>query len=364
MTSVRHRTTVTMRQQKPWNIVSGERSRLTTVGRGYPGISEILPNKWRGFGLATTEVFVSVLGTFCPLIGRRLNAEATWRWVFIIGDISAVVSTIGTLLFYHPPRRIFCDRTKMQILAELDYIGIFLYTAGVAVFLLGLGWIGTEYSAASPAVIVSVVLGGIMIIATFIWDFYGNATRPLFARRLLRQFRPYTSLIVINFATGLAHIALTTFVPQQIIEVFTSDPTTAGWYNVPSGVGASFGGIVIGGLISRIKSIHMQLMVANVLQTLCTGLLAYVNPDRVVAALMLQGFANVPFEWILIISYTTAGLHVQQRDIGLAYGLLGSIRYFGGAIGSTILNTVLRNKAKITVPSRVSAGIGKRGRLT
>ena len=49
------------------------------------------------------------------------------------------------MAFYHPPdfyelhnRR----RTKWQEIQELDYVGIFLYTAGLLIFLMGLSWGG------------------------------------------------------------------------------------------------------------------------------------------------------------------------------------------------------------------------------
>lgn len=326
-------------------------------GSTYAGISEILPNKWRAFGLATTEIILVVLGSFGPLMGRALTQNATWRWIFILGEISGVIALVGTLIFYHPPRRIFVDRTKRQVLYELDYLGIFLYTGGMTLVLLGLGWPGIQYPWRSAAVIAPLTVGGVLFLSTFAWDFSGRAARPVFPYRLFRKFREYTSLQVLMFASGLAHIALTTFVPQQIASVFTADPITAGWYNVPSGVGACIGGGVLGALAPRIKHIPLQLLVANAIQALGCGLLALATPDRVAAGIVIQAIANVPFAWILIICYATAGLHVPQRDIGLAYGLLGAFRYLGGAVGSTIFNTILRDRVAVSLPERVVAAV-------
>ncbi|KIW86772.1 uncharacterized protein Z519_12558 [Cladophialophora bantiana CBS 173.52] len=331
---------------------------LLGVGTGitfviYVGISEILPNKWRSFGMATTEINLTVLGTFGPLMGRGLTQNATWRWLFILGDIVGLIAVVGTVIFYHPPRRIFQDRTKRQVLYELDYVGIFLYTAGVTVFLLGLGWPGTRYEWQSAAVIVPLTIGGVLFLCTFAWDFSGRAARPLFPYRLFRRFKEFTSLIIIMFSSGLAHIALTTFMPQQIAYVFTSNQVTAGWYNVPTGIGALIGGGILGALVPQIKHIPLQLLAANAIQALGCGLLVVATPHRIAGGLIIQGIANIPFPWVMVIGYSTVGLHVPQRDIGLAYGLLGAVRYLGGAMGSTIFNTVLNDRVLKSVPKRV-----------
>jgi hypothetical protein len=322
----------------------------------YASISEILPNKWRAFGLATTEAW-AILGSFGPVMGRVLVTTATWRWLFILGDITCLIAIGGTIIFYHPPHQIFQDRTKQQVLYELDYVGFFLYVAGVTLVLLGLGWAGSQYPWNSAAVIAPLTIGGILFLCTFAWDFSGRAARPLFPYRLFKKWREYTSLLVISFAAGLAHIALTTFVPQQILYVFTSNPITAGWYNIPSGVGALIGGTVIGGLITQVKHIPYQLLVANAIQTLACGLLSIATPERIAGGIVIQAIANLPFTWIVVLCYTTAGLHVPQRDIGLAYGLLGAFRYLGGAVGSTIFNTILSDRVRIDVPARIADAV-------
>ncbi|KAK5200434.1 hypothetical protein LTR72_009684 [Exophiala xenobiotica] len=323
----------------------------------YAGISEILPNKWRSLGIATTEINLAVLGTFGPLMGRGLAENATWRWLFILGEIAGLIAMVGTVIFYRPPRRIFQDRTKRQVLYELDYVGIFLYTAGVTLFLLGLGWPGTQYPWRSAAVIAPLTVGGVLFLCTFVWDFSGRAARPLFPYRLFRKFREFTSLVIVMFSSGLAHIALTTFVPQQIAYVFTSNPITAGWYNVPSGVGGLIGGALLGALVPRIKHIPLQLLAANAIQALGCGLLALITPDRIAGGLVIQGIANISFPWIIVIGYSTVGLHVPQRDIGLSYGLLGAVRYLGGAVGSTIFNTVLSARVPEAVPKKVAEAV-------
>lgn len=302
-------------------------------------------------------MFLIALGTFGPLTGRGLTQNATWRWLFILGDITTVIAMAGTLAFYHPPRRIFQDRTKLQVISELDYLGLFLYTAGVTLFLLGIGWAGQQHPWKSASVIAPIVIGLISFLAAFAWSFSGRPSRPLLPLRLFKQWRAYTTVAIIGFTSGLAHIALTTFVPQQIAYVFTHDAILAGWYNVPIGFGACIGGPILGPLIPRIKHIPLQFLMANAIQALSCGLLALATPDRIAGGIVLQTISNIPFTWIIILSYTTVGLHVPQREIGLAYGMLGAIRYLGGAVGSTIFNTILNAKVSHYIPVRVATAV-------
>ncbi|KAI7968204.1 hypothetical protein EIK77_010374 [Talaromyces pinophilus] len=299
----------------------------------------------------------SVSGSVAFAIAGQLSDYMGRKQVVMTGEIIGVIATAGTFIFYKPPSRTFQDRTKIQVLSELDYLGIFLYAAGVTLFLLGLGWPGIAYPWKSAAVIVPITVGGILFLSTFVWDFWGHVGRPLFPYRLMGRFREFTSLLIINFASGLAHIALANFVPQQIQLVFTSDPTLAGWFNTPAGLGTFIGGFVLGSLAPKLKNFPQQLLVANAIQALGCGLLAIATPDHIPAGLVVQGIANAPFAWTLVLSYTTAGLHVPQRDIGLALGLLGASRYLGGAIGSTLFNTILRARAAKSIPTRVLAAV-------
>jgi hypothetical protein len=102
---------------------------------------------------------VVFLNTFGPVAGRALTQNATWRWIFVLGAISGFIAAVGTYFFYHPPRRIFQDRTKLQVLQELDYVGIFLYAGGVTLVLIALGWAGTQYQWNSAIVIAPLVVG-------------------------------------------------------------------------------------------------------------------------------------------------------------------------------------------------------------
>lgn len=272
----------------------------------YPGISELLPNKYRSIGLAWTELNLLPFSTFGPLFARLLLTNVTWRWVFYLGIISGVISFVGTAIFYIPPAKPLADRSRSQLLKELDYIGIFLYTAGLTLFLLGLGWGGVSYPWRSAAVLVPLIIGALLFIGAFVYDFSGHAKRPLFPKRLLGKVREYTILLVLIFVTGFVYFSLTDLIPEQIGYMFTSKSVTAGLYNIPGGFGGAGGGVILGSLIAKLKHVHWQLFIGIAAQTLFTALFALITPDTIPMALVFQCLANLPFAWITLACYASS----------------------------------------------------------
>lgn len=328
-----------------------------SIDRIYPSIAELLPNRYRSIGVGFTDFCLLPFSTFGPLIGLTLAQRASWRWVFILGAITGVIAFVGTAIFYTPPSRPLRDRTRTQILRELDYPGIFFYTAGLTLFLLGLGWAGVTQPWKSAAVLVPLILGFVIFAMAFVWDFGGYAKRPNFPYHIMSKVREYTVLLILIFVVGLVYISMTDLIPQNLANVYTRDATKAGFYNIPAGFGGSLGGAVLGTFAYRIRHIHIQLVVAITVQTIFTALLALSTPDRLPLAIVCQFFANTPFAWLTTCCYLTASIHVPQRNIGLALGLLGTFRFLGGSIGTTIFTTILQNKSTPAILSRVTDAV-------
>lgn len=100
---------------------------------------------------------------------------------------------------YHPPtydQLHVQGKTKWQQFKELDFIGIFLFVAGIIVFLIGLSWGGTTYPWKSAAVICALVLGGLTLVAFGLYEAYifkGQALMPL---RLFKKLE-YVAIVMV-----------------------------------------------------------------------------------------------------------------------------------------------------------------------
>jgi hypothetical protein len=71
-----------------------------------------------------------------------LVENANWRWVYYIQIMMLVGALVLQIIFYKPPnfRQLHGERTVMQELKRVDWVGIFLLVSGLLMFLLGISW--------------------------------------------------------------------------------------------------------------------------------------------------------------------------------------------------------------------------------
>lgn len=202
---------------------------IGTVSVAYAGISEILPNKYRGAGLAWTEFNLASWVSECgsdfksttavyrrkhesvkltqsvlqgipgTLLANVMISDATWRVMFWIAIGYGGFSLIGTFLVYFPPSHPRPDgKTKWEEFKDLDFLGAFLFTTGVTVFLFGLNSGGNQYPWNSAGTLAPLVLGLIVFLGAFIYDFVVPKD-PLFPWYLFKNFREFSALPVLVF---------------------------------------------------------------------------------------------------------------------------------------------------------------------
>ncbi|KIX04491.1 uncharacterized protein Z518_05361 [Rhinocladiella mackenziei CBS 650.93] len=326
---------------------------MTLLGAGcglifvaYAGIPELLPNKWRGIGLGFTEFCILLpFAGLAVLLGNLLTANASWRWIFYLAIIYSGVSLVGVTAFYFPPSRPQADyeKSRWQEVRELDYIGITLYTGGLTTLLIGLTWAGTTaHPWASVSVIAPIVIGVVTLAACFVYDFF-VPKNPFFPLRLFRQVREFTLLLSFVFVAGMVYFTMAALLPLGALYMITKDPVEIGVISIPGGLSQVLGGFVIPALVHKFKHIKIQILVALVIQTAFTACYSTVIPTNKAGWMALQFFAQACFPCVTVLCYVTAGLHVRQRDLGIASGLIGTFRSAGGSVGNAVFNTILNS---------------------
>ncbi|KAK3708901.1 hypothetical protein LTR37_011231 [Vermiconidia calcicola] len=318
------------------------------------GLSEILPNKWRGAGLAWTELNLATWAIPGTLLATTMLSDATWRIMFYIAIAYGAFSFLGTFWVYYPPSHPRLDgKTKWQEFKELDFFGTFLFVAGLAVFLFGLNAGGNTYPWKSAGALAPLVLGLFVFLAAFVYDFTVPQD-PLFPWYLFKNFREFSSLPVLVFVAGMVFFAASALNAQTILYLHSYDPIKIGLYSIPSGAGQLIGGVLIPALVHKIKYVQWQLTFAVFMQTLFFGLAALITPSNLNWLMAVQFLAMLPFGWITLNCYTAASLNVPQKDLGVAIGLIGTFRSIGGSVGSVIFSSIFAQTAAKQVAKRVS----------
>lgn len=290
------------------------------------------------------------------LLGNALVEHASWRWCYYIAIIYSVICLVGTAIFYFPPGRpqLDYDKTRWQQVKEIDYIGLFLYATGLTVFLVGLNWGGTPgHGWNSVSVITPIVLGILVFIASLVYDFT-LAKRPFFPSELFRQVREFTVLLVLVFVSGMIFYSMAGLLPQGTLYLFTNNSTEIGLLALPNGFSQLVGGWIIPSLAHKIKHLKWQLTTLLCLQTLFVALYAAVIPNNKAAWSAFQFFGQGCFAAITLISYIVAGLHIPQRQLGVATGLIGTFRSAGGSVGIALFGAILTSTVNSKLGPKIS----------
>jgi hypothetical protein len=92
--------------------------------------------------------------------------------------------------FYFPPtfHMKFSNRTKMQQLKDLDYFGVFLFAAGLLLFLMGLSWGGSVYPWKSAPTISALVIGIVLLVVFVCWEAFATLKEPILPMHLFKKF--------------------------------------------------------------------------------------------------------------------------------------------------------------------------------
>ncbi|ORY09230.1 fungal trichothecene efflux pump [Clohesyomyces aquaticus] len=316
-----------------------------------PMVSFLTPF-WMSFIFATS----APIATFGPKIARAFvqNPNLGWRWTYYLNIIVISVAIILLFFCYQPPnfRMLHEHKSKMQQVKELDYLGMFLWTAGLVLFLMGISWGGGLYPWNSPHVIATIVVGAVCLIAFGFWEGFGNTRYPLMPMKFFRN-RGFISLVACATVASMFYYSAVLLWPQQVAAMYTTDINYAGWLSCTVSAATALGQVCAGGMIKVFGHTRYWLIFS------AFGMVAFVSAcASLTPATKSMGIAFTilgPFfvGFIELAALSLAPLFCKPDDIGLSSGMLASIRAAGGSIAVAVYSTVLTNRLSTTIPSVV-----------
>ncbi|KAI5861006.1 fungal trichothecene efflux pump [Durotheca rogersii] len=333
----------------------------------YPLLTgELATNKTKY--LATVFVVLpNVVATgFGAYIGQRIVLQTTWRWIFIIYIIFMVPGTVLFYLFYFPPS--FTQMhgkttTKLDEVKKIDFAGVFLLVAGLALFLLGISWGGQPLAWNSPTILGLLITGFVLLVAFVLYEIYGGVQRPIIPMHFFKDLRGFTPIVVISAITGCLNVALQIIWPSQVLKVFgTSDWETAAWLTTTVAFGAWGGIVLFGPLFHIVKHIRWQLVVGCVIMTAFVGAMASVDTNELGQAAAFSFLAMLPVGWGEVITMLMVQYVASDMDLGVAFSVVSAMRSVVGSIFTAIFsaevsNTLPQKLSSIAVPAVTAAGL-------
>ncbi|KAK5702380.1 hypothetical protein LTR17_022377 [Elasticomyces elasticus] len=174
---------------------------FASTALAYSVPSEILPKKWRPLVQAGVNVAAAIGACVGPLVIGTLTRSdpiGGWRNFYWVQMALWGMTAIGIFFGYRPPTRhtAYDHLSLAQKIRALDLPGVFLFAAGLTLFLAGLGLGGGLFSWTNVRVLVTLILGLVTLLACGYWSVRVKSIRvPLFT-----GFVVFTAGIV-GFAT-------------------------------------------------------------------------------------------------------------------------------------------------------------------
>ncbi|OQV10594.1 hypothetical protein CLAIMM_14571 [Cladophialophora immunda] len=310
-------------------------------------VQEIVPNRLRVqiLGICDTCTTISAFG---PLMAYAFIAHtsAGWRAVYWFIFAIELAAFIMVAVFYKPPsfktKHMHEAKSKVDLLMHLDYLGLFLFTAGLTILLIGITWGGGAHPWKSSYTITPIVVGVALLAGLGVWSRFNRLDYPLIPRRLFHDMRRFpVSCAFIAIANSL-YYALGVIWPRQsaLLYVPPDNIILRGiWANIPN-CGTILGGWWSALVVPRLGSEKWQLVGYITVQTAVVGAMASAGRDKVEAIILvvITLWVNIPMS---VLNFAMVSLGLQnQVDVGVSSGLLSTSRLAGGAIATAIYSSI------------------------
>lgn len=309
-------------------------------------------------------ILANHVSSVSPILGYVFIAytKPGWRTCYWWCFGWEVVTAVMLYFFYHPPtfdtKHRDDNKTKWQLIKEIDYVGLILFTAGCLLLLLALNWGGGLHPWNSANVIAPIVVSVVCFVALGFWEVYMPLTYPMMPPHLFRQWRRFTSFLVVCFVAGMGYYALNVIWPRQsaLLWVPADKPIIRGVYANMISFGTIIAGWYCVTLMPALKHEKWQLVGCIIIQTSLLGSMASVGVSdkaQAIATVILIGSVNLPPSPI---SFGMVSLHLEdQTDIGVGVGLISTFRLIGGAVATAIYTSIQSSRFQDVLPGRVES---------
>ncbi|MFD1830909.1 MFS transporter [Streptomyces desertarenae] len=288
-----------------------------------------------------------------PLLGGVITDTPWlgWRWCLYVGVPFALVALLVLQKTLHLP----VTRRKVSV----DWAGACLVTAAVCLLLVWVTFADDKYDWLSWQT--CAMVGGAIVLALVFLLVETRASEPIIPLRLFRN-RTITLASLASLLVGVAMFAGTVYFSQYFQLARGQSPTMSGVMTIPMIGGLFVSSTVSGLVITRTGRWKAWLVAGGVLVTAGLGLLGTMRYDTPYWHLALfmaaMGLGIGMMMQNLVLSTQN---QVAPQDLGAASSVVTFFRSLGGAVGVSVLGSVMSTRIGHHAEDTVSSlGPGER----
>ncbi|WP_256668655.1 MDR family MFS transporter [Nocardia cyriacigeorgica] len=273
-----------------------------------------------------------------PILGGVIvDSPLGWRWCFFVCVPLAVIA----LALLHRTLRLPTER-KDDV--SIDWLGAVLLTAGVSILLIWVSFAGKadyyDWFSRESAIYVGV---GVLLLAATVWV-ESKAKSPIIPLPIVTE-RTTGLAIIASIAVGVGMFGATTFLGQYFQTARGYSPTVAGMLTIPMVAGMLIASVGSGQLITRFGKWKGFVVGGALVLVAGFGLLSTLDHATnlwlvaVYITIVGLGVGSLMQNLVLAVQNT-----VSVHNIGSASSAVAFFRTFGGAIGVSVLGSVLATR--------------------
>lgn len=317
-------------------------------------IGTIVSPRDRGRYSGYTGAVMAVAMSGGPILGGVIvDSPLGWRWCFFVCVPLAVVALVLVQRTLH-------IQTVRKQNVSIDWLGALLLTAGVSVLLIWVSFAGkADYYAWISRETAMLVGGGLLLLVlTVVVE--SRHSSPIIPLKIVTE-RTTGLAIIASIAVGVGLFGATTFLGQYFQTARGYSPTDAGLLSIPMVFGTLVASVGSGQLITRFGKWKPFITTGAVLLVIGFALLGTI--DHQTSLWTVGGFTVIVglgtgmlMQNLVLAVQNTVSVH----NIGAASSTVAFFRTFGGAIGVSVLGSLLATR----VADKSAAGLAELGVVT